>query len=77
VTGLVAARVQPDRRYGLRNTELSIHRRDGVTERRTLATADEIRATLEQLFGIRVPAGEDVDAALTRVATADAPPAAT
>ncbi len=77
VTGLVAARVQPDRRYGLRNTELSIHRRDGVTERRVLATADEIRATLEQLFGIRVPAGEDVDAALTRLATAAAPPAAT
>jgi N-hydroxyarylamine O-acetyltransferase len=71
VTGLVAARVQPDRRYGLRNTELSIHHRDGFSERRTLATAAEIRATLEQLFGIRVPAGDDVEAALARVAAAD------
>lgn len=67
VTGLMAARVQPDRRYGLRNTELSIHHRDGFTERRTLATAVEIRTTLAQLFGIRVPAGEDVDAAFARI----------
>jgi N-hydroxyarylamine O-acetyltransferase len=77
VTGLVAARVQPDRRYGLRNTELSIHHRDGFTERRTLAAAAEIRAPLEQLFGIRVPAGDDIDAALARVAAAEAPRAAT
>ena len=68
VTGLVAARVQPDRRYGLRNSELSIHHRDGFTERRTLATAAEIRTTLEQLFGICVPAGDDVDAAFARIA---------
>jgi len=64
----MAARVQRDRRYGLRNTELSTHHRDGVTERRTLATATEIRATLEQLFGITVPSGGDVDAAFARVA---------
>ena len=73
VTGLMAARVQPDRRYGLRNTDLAIHHRDGFTERRALATAGEIRSTLEQLFGIRVPAGEDIDAALARIAAAAAP----
>jgi len=68
VTCLMAARVQEDRRYGLRNSELSIHHRDGFTERRTLATAAEIRTTLEQLFGICVPAGDDVDAAFARIA---------
>jgi N-hydroxyarylamine O-acetyltransferase len=68
VTCLMAARVQQDRRYGLHNGELSIHHRDGFTERRTLATAAEIRTTLEQLFGICVPAGEDVDAAFARIA---------
>ena len=68
VTGLMAARVQGDRRYGLRNTELSTYHRDGVIERRTLATATEIRAALEQLFGITVPSGGDVDAAFARVA---------
>jgi N-hydroxyarylamine O-acetyltransferase len=68
VTGLIAARVQPDRRYGLRNMDLAIHHRDGFTERRTLTTAAELRTILEQLFGIRVPAGEDVDAAFARVA---------
>lgn len=68
VTSLMAARVRDDRRYGLRNTELSIHHRDGLTERRTLATAMEIRTALEELFGICVPTGEDVDAALARLA---------
>ena len=68
VTCLMAARVQLDRRYGLRNTELSIHHRDGFTERRTLATALAIRTALEELFGIRVPTGEDVDAAFARIA---------
>jgi N-hydroxyarylamine O-acetyltransferase len=68
VTFLMAARVQPDCRYGLRNAELSTHHRDGFTERRILATAAEIRTALEELFGIRVPSGGEVDAALARVA---------
>jgi N-hydroxyarylamine O-acetyltransferase len=76
VASLIAARVQPDRRYGLRNTDVAIHHRDGVTERRTLTTAAEIRTTLEQLFGIRVPEGADIDAGLARIATV-APPATT
>ena len=68
VVCLMAARVRPDRRYGLRNAELSTHHRDGLTERRTLSTAAEIRAALEELFGIAVPSGGDVDAAFARVA---------
>jgi N-hydroxyarylamine O-acetyltransferase len=68
VTSLMAARVQEDRRYGLRNTELSIHHRDGSSERRTLATAAEIRLALEQLFGVCVPTGEEIDTAFARLA---------
>lgn len=68
VTTLVAARVYADRRVGLRNTDLSIHHRDGFTEKRVLAGAAELRHALDQLFGIPVPAGADIDAALSRIA---------
>jgi N-hydroxyarylamine O-acetyltransferase len=68
VTSLIAARVEADRRYGLSNTDLSIHHRDGFTERRTLTTGTEMRTTLEELFGIRVPTGADIDNALGRIA---------
>lgn len=77
VNSLMAARVQPDRRYGLRNTDLAIHHRDGFTERRVLTTAAQIRTALEQLFGIRVPAGAELDAVFARVAATAPPPAAT
>ena len=63
---LMAARVQRDRRYALRNAELAVHFPNGVTERRTLASGAEVRQALEDLFNIRVPAGADVDAALAR-----------
>jgi N-hydroxyarylamine O-acetyltransferase len=63
---LMAARVQRDRRFALRNAELAVHFPNGVTERRTLASGAEIRQALEDLFNIRVPAGADVDAALAR-----------
>ena len=63
---LVAARVQRDRRYALRNADLAVHFPNGVTERRMLASGAEIRQALEDLFNIRVPAGADVDAALAR-----------
>jgi N-hydroxyarylamine O-acetyltransferase len=66
---LIAARVQVDRRYALRNTDLAIHYRDGYTERRGLTTAREVRDALEQSFGIAVPEGPDVDAALARIVT--------
>ena len=63
---LVAARVQRDRRYALRNADLAVHFPNGVTERRALTSGAEIRQALEDLFNIRVPAGADVDAALAR-----------
>ncbi len=63
---VVAARVQPDRRYALRDAELATHFPAGTTQRRTLGSAAEIRQVLEDVFNIRVPEGSDVDAALSR-----------
>ena len=77
VTGIMAARVRADRRYALRNTDLSIHHLDGYTEKRVLLTGQEVRAALEQLFGLPVPGGADVDAAFERLVSPAAAPAAT
>jgi N-hydroxyarylamine O-acetyltransferase len=71
-TGLIAARTEPDRRFALRNAQLAIHPMGGETERRTLGSARELRAALEETFGIAVPADPKLDAAFTRLAS---PPA--
>jgi N-hydroxyarylamine O-acetyltransferase len=63
VVGLIAARVAPGRRYALRNTEFVVHELRGSTERRALTSVGELRETLEQVFGIAVPVGDEVDAA--------------
>lgn len=70
VTGLIAARVESDRRYALRNAELAVHHVDGRTERRVLANGAELRDALERLLRVRVPAGPEADAAFERVAAA-------
>jgi N-hydroxyarylamine O-acetyltransferase len=64
---LVAARAEADRRYALRNTDFTVHQRDGYSERRVMANAADLRAVLEDAFRIAVPSGEDVDAVLQRV----------
>ena len=64
---LVAARAAADRRYALRNTDFTIHHRDGYSERQPIASGAQLRAILEESFGIAVPPGEDVDAVLRRV----------
>ena len=64
---LIAARPRPDRRYALMNGELATHHRDGYSERRVLTSVAEVRAVLQDLFGIDVPGGEEVDAAIARV----------
>lgn len=70
---LVAARAQPDCRYALRGADFAIHHRDGFTERRPVADAADLRALLEDRFGIAVPAGVEVDGVLERVAAAGNP----
>lgn len=66
LAGVVAARVQRDRRYALRHGDLATHFPTGVTERRRLGSGAEVRQVLEELFNIRVPTGPDVEAAFDR-----------
>ena len=73
--GIVAARVERDRRYALRNNELAVHFPRQATERRTLASAAEIRQALEEVFRIQVPREPDVDELFARLAGSS--PAAT
>jgi N-hydroxyarylamine O-acetyltransferase len=64
---LMAARAVAGARYALRNAELSVHHRDGATERRQLRTAAELRDTLSGRFGLTLPGAAGLDALLTRV----------
>lgn len=55
VTGLIAARSAPGVRYALMNNQLSIHHMAGLTEKRRLGSAGEIRQVLQDTFQIRLP----------------------
>lgn len=81
ITGLIATRVDPGRRHVLRNAELATHDLHGGTERRTLASAAELRRVLEDTFRLRLPDAPELDQALAWVAAGaaggaggDAPP---
>lgn len=67
VTGLMAARPAPDRRYALRNNELAVHHLDGSTERRILTNVVEMRGILENTFCITLPDVPELDAGLARL----------
>ena len=67
VNGLMAARCEPDRRYALRNNDLSVHKLNGASEKRTL-NARELRDALGDLFKIRLDGLDGLDAALARLA---------
>jgi N-hydroxyarylamine O-acetyltransferase len=64
---LMAARAEKSRRLALRNAEFSIYPLDGAPEKRTLATIAEVKEVLGGPFGIALPAGAELDAALERV----------
>ena len=67
VTELIAARPAPRRRYALSNNEFAVHNLNGKTERRLLATAAELRETLEDAFQLRLPNAPGLGAALDRL----------
>lgn len=54
---LIVARATPDGRLTLDNGELTRRRRDGSSDKRQLATADELLAVLAQEFGLQFPPG--------------------
>ena len=67
VQSLIAARATPEGRYGLRNNRLSIHRLHGQSAQRVLASAAEMAAVLDELFGIAVPDERAFAATLARL----------
>lgn len=67
VNGLFAARPDRGRRCTLRNNELVVHHMSGRTEQCVLTSAARIRATLEDVFRLTLPAGSELDAALERL----------
>jgi N-hydroxyarylamine O-acetyltransferase len=68
MTGLMAARPDPDCRYALRNNEFKVHALNGTTERRIIMNPAELRKTLEEPFRVKVPNAPEVDALLERLA---------
>jgi N-hydroxyarylamine O-acetyltransferase len=68
---LVAARVANDRRFGLGNGVLKIHPMQAASEERRLGTVAELKSVLAGTFGVDVPSGSEVDAALERVLAAE------
>ena len=67
LTGLIAARPVSDRRYALRNNQLTVHHLNGTTEREFITNVTDLKQTLAQTFGVRLPDTPALDTALARV----------
>jgi N-hydroxyarylamine O-acetyltransferase len=67
VNALLAARADAGRRYALRDNELSIHHVGGDTEKRTLASATELRDVLIDEFRLTLPNTSQLDTVLARL----------
>lgn len=67
VTGLMAARAAPDCRYTVLNNEFTVHRLNGTSERRVLASAAELREVLTGPLRLKLPEGPELDVALARL----------
>jgi N-hydroxyarylamine O-acetyltransferase len=70
INGLLGARAEPDRRYALFNNQLAVHSLNGGTQKRTLASAAEMRDALTDLFKLRLDQLEGLDPALAKLAAA-------
>jgi len=68
LSNLVAARTEPGARRVLRNNVLGVHRTDGASESRRLATAGAIRDVLETTFGLTLPDAPELEPTLERIA---------
>lgn len=68
VNGLLGARAEAGRRYGLRDNQLAIHTVGGDTEKTTLKSAGELRDVLTDLFKLRLDGLAGLDDKLARLA---------
>ena len=59
VNNLIAARVDPDRRYSLFNAQLVTHAMTGATEKRQLTSTEELQAVLTEVFWLKLPPDSD------------------
>lgn len=66
VNSLIVAKPDTDCRYALHNNHLTTHYLDGRTEQQVLQTVQELRAVLEEVFGLQVAAIDNLDSALNR-----------
>ncbi len=68
VNGLLGARVDEGRRYGLRDNQLAVHGKGGATEKSTLTSAAELRDALTDLLKLRLDGLVGLDDKLARLA---------
>jgi len=68
VNGILGARADKGRRYGLRDNQLSVHTMGGDTEKTTLTSARELRDALTDLFKLRLDGLTGLDDKLARLA---------
>ena len=66
VNNLTVAMPGPGRRYALFNNAFAVHHLGGPSEQRRLSGAREIRALLEEVFGLTLPTDPELDTALER-----------
>lgn len=64
---LLAARLAPGKRFGLLNRRLSVHDEREGSDHRALGNVADLRRTLENEIGIRLPDSAGLDAALARL----------
>ena len=67
VTGLVAARPEPGRRYSLRNNVFSIHNSNSETDKREIKSVSGLRNKLEKYFLITLPDKKGIDESLGKL----------
>ena len=68
VNNLMVARPDDHCRHSLRNNTVTTRHSDGATQRRTLASAAELRQTLEDVFHLKLPNTEELEVVLDRFA---------
>jgi len=73
VNGIIAARADDGLRHALRNNRYALHRAGGGTERKFLATVEELRAVLSGPLRIPLPDDPRLDARLAAVIAANPP----